>query len=201
VWFICILYIIVYNCSFSCSKDWIPFGDDKNCRIIKRILHYRALYIITTDCNLVFGEIMLPFIKLFVMILFTTCFFLVIRFHDHINLIYLILVGIIIPVTLLLLIPTTIVMSSLYKTSKTFIRNLTPSIQNLEVTNQKEILKRTLISCRVLRCEVGGLYYMEAKAKLTVLHKVVNGLKYLLVNVKAWLVNNNTYIPNSQWYD
>jgi len=175
--------LVISLCLFSCSKHWNAFGSDEKRRII---LHYRALYIITTDCNIVFGRIMLPFIKLFVMILFTTCFFLVIRFHDHINFLSLTLVGIIIPVTLLLLIPTTIVMSSLYKTSKTFIRSLTPSIQNSKVANQKEILKRTLISCGILRCEVGGLYYMEAKAKLTVLHKVVNGLKYLLVNVKAW---------------
>jgi hypothetical protein len=39
-------------------------------------------------------------------------------------------------------------------------------------------------SCQLIRCQVGGLYYMEAKAKLTLIHQVVNGVVYLLVNVK-----------------
>jgi len=84
-----------------------------------------------------------------------------------------------------LLIPTTIVMSSLYKTSKNFIRSLKPCIIKLDDTiHLKEVFKRQLISCALIRCEVGGLYYMESKAKLTVVHKLVNGLKYLLVNVR-----------------
>ena len=133
-----------------------------------------------------FGQIMLPFIKLFVMIFFTTCFFAIFRLYRHMNLLSLALTSLITWTTILLLIPTTIVMSSLYKTSKNFIPNLIPYIRGLNISSdRKNILLRQLISCGIIRCEVGGLYYMEAKAKLTVLHKLVNGLKYLLVNVKV----------------
>jgi len=169
-----------------CSIDWGVFGRYAETRIRKRILHYRALYIITTESNLAFGRIMLPFMKLSIMILFTACFFTVLRFHDHLNFLSLALVSLLTWVTIWLLIPTTIIMSSLYKTSKNFIRNLEPCIRNLNETEpRKVVLQRQLISCGLIRCEVGGLYYMEAKAKLTVIHKLVSALKYLLVNVKA----------------
>jgi len=42
-----------------------------------------------------------------------------------------------------------------------------------------------LKSCPLIRCKVGGLYHMESKAKLTLIQKVINGLKYLLVNVRV----------------
>jgi len=149
------------------------------------ILHYKALVNISTGCNLVFGQIALPFIKLFVMLLFTTSFFAIIRLYDRMNLLSFILLSVISWTTLLLLIPTTFIMSSLYKTSTNFIRNFTPPIRRMNApTQEKGALLRQLQSCSVIRCQVGGLYYMEAKAKLTVMHKLVNGLKYLLVNVK-----------------
>jgi hypothetical protein len=139
----------------------------------------------TTDCNLVFGRIMLPCVKLDLMVLFSTSFFLIFRFYDQLTLLSFVMVSLLVFTTLLLIVPTTIVMSSLYKTSKAFTFNVKPCIHNLKDTTQKEILKRTIRSCATIRCEVGGLYYMETKAKLTVIHKLVNGLKYLLVNVKV----------------
>jgi len=170
---------------FFCSGDWIAFGCDNIPQIYKCILHYKSLVIITKDCNLVFGRILLPFVKLLLMIFFVTSFFALLRFYDQLNLIPLVLLILITYTTLLLLLPTTMVMSALYKTSKTFIRNLKPRIRSLnESINQKEILKGQLKSCGLIRCEIGGLYFMESKAKLTLIHKIVNGLKYLLVNVK-----------------
>jgi len=77
-------------------------------------------------------------------------------------------------------------MSSVYRTSKQFIRNLSECIWQLDSNDKldKQMLQRQLNSCNLIRSQVGGLYYMESKAKLTLVHKVVNGLKYLLVNVK-----------------
>jgi len=177
--------LIQIRYQFSCSREWKIFGQDDITQISRCILHYKALFIISTGCNLVFGQIALPFIKFIVMFLFTTSFFAIVRLYDRMNLLSFILFSVITWTTLLLLIPTTFIMSSLYKTSKNFIRNFIPSIRRMNATNQqKEVLLRQLGSCSVIRCKVGGLYYMEAKAKLTVIHKLVNGLKYLLVHVK-----------------
>jgi hypothetical protein len=39
-------------------------------------------------------------------------------------------------------------------------------------------------ACQLIRCEVGGLYHMEVEAKLTLMHSVINGLVFLLVQHK-----------------
>jgi len=73
----------------------------------------------------------------------------------------------------------------MYKTSKNFIPQFTQHIFKLrEDPMSKAILQRQLKSCNLIRCQVGGIYYMEGSAKLTVLHKLVNGLKHLFINVK-----------------
>jgi len=150
------------------------------------IIRYKALYILNTDCNIVFGRLMLPFLKLVLMIFFATAFFAIIRFVRHLTLLSFSMVALIAWTSALMLVPTSIVMSSLYKISTRFRRNVPPYVSCLDETQfRKEVIKRQLIGCGVIRCQVGGLYYMEAKAKLTVIHKLMNGLKYLLVNIKA----------------
>jgi len=172
--------------SFSTEAD-VFSQEDTVSQIDRRVLHYKALYIITTDCNFVFGRFMLPLCKLMTMAFFTACFFAIVRLHDYMNLLSLIILSLLAWCSFFLLIPATIIMSNLYKISKNFKPCLIPCIKNLNVpSKQKNLLERQLISCGIIRCEVGGFYYMESKAKLTVVHKLVNILKYLLVNVKVW---------------
>jgi len=137
-------------------------------------------------CNLVFGQIIVPSAKLMLMVVFTVSFFALFRLYKRLEMLSLILIAPVTVLQLLILIPMTLVISSLYGTSKKFTRNMAQSIRELDETaRNKKKLQLELKSCNLIRCKVGGMYYMEAKAKLTTLHKVVNGLKYLLVNVKS----------------
>jgi len=163
--------------------------DDSRCTpptINKCIIHYKGLYILNIRCNLIFGQIIVPSVKLMLMVVFTVSFFALFRLYKRLNVLSLILVAPITVMQLVILIPMTLVISSLYGTSKKFTGNMAQCIREIDDTaRNKKILRLGLRSCNFIRCKVGDMYYMEAKAKLTTLHKVVNGLKYLLVNVKS----------------
>jgi hypothetical protein len=45
-------------------------------------------------------------------------------------------------------------------------------------------LAKEIRACQLIRCEAGGLYHTEAKARLTLAHSIVNGLVFLLVQEK-----------------
>jgi len=155
--------------------------------ILRCILQYKALYILNTKCNMVFGKIVLPGIKLVLMVAFTIAFFTVIRLYKYLHPLSLCMVTLVSWTCFLLLIPLTIVMSSVYGTSRRFLKVSNQCVWQLysnEDRMNKVMLKRQLNSCNLIRCQVGGMYYMESKAKLTVVHKLVNGFKYMLVNVK-----------------
>jgi len=153
--------------------------------ILQCILCNRSLYILNMKCNLVFGQILIPLIKILLMIAFTITFFILFRLYKHLNLLTFSLFALTVWTALLLLIPLTFVISEMYKTSKKFIPQFTHFIWKLqESASSKAILQRQLKSCNIIRCKVGGMYYMESAAKLTVLHKLVNGLKQLFINVK-----------------
>ena len=153
----------------------------------KCIINYRALSIMNTDCNVVCGRILIPFFKCALMVSFSTSFFTILRFYEQLNLPSFTLLALFVWSTILILIPTAFVLSSLFKASKQFLSSLILRIQKIEKLppEHKGILLRQLLACNQIRCQVGGMYYMEEKAKLTIIHKVINGLKYLLVNVKC----------------
>jgi len=134
----------------------------------------------------VFGQILIPSFKLAQMVSFATSFFTMVRFFEQLNLPSVILLALFAWTTILILFPTTFVLSNLFKDSKHFLSSLILRIQNIEnlPPEYRWILQRQLRACNQIRCQVGGMYYMEEKAKLTIIHKVVSGLKYLLVNVK-----------------
>jgi len=83
-----------------------------------------------------------------------------------------------------LIMPISIIMSSLYETSAQFQYNLKQAVNTVSNTNVMNYWKLALESCPVVRCKVGSLYYMEAKAKLTLLQRLVDGIIFLLVNAK-----------------
>jgi len=119
------------------------------------------------------------------MVAFSTTFFTIFRYFEQLNSLSLTLVALVAATTLMLLIPMSFVMSSMFKMSIQFPRNLGPRPRRANQLIYSQIFQRQLLSCIPVRCQVGGMYYMETNAKLTVIHKVVNGLKYLLVNIKV----------------
>ena len=98
------------------------------------------------------------------------------------NLILLVLAGVLSITTMALLVPISIVTTRMYDLSLDFQKHMVS--ETLQITEKKtrRVLKTSLKSCPLIRCKVGNWYYMEAKAKLTMLHNLLNGLAYLLIN-------------------
>ena len=132
--------------------------------------------------NRVFGTIVIPFLKFVLMLIFVTAFFACARLFDSINALSLAFAAVLSITTMGLLVPISIVMSKLYDLSLNF--RSTMYSENLQITEKKtrKVLETSLESCPLIRCQVGNWYYMEAEAKLTMLHNVLNGLAYLLIN-------------------
>ena len=168
------------------SVEWPKSKDQPSSSIVQEwILHYRGIYLLNNVCNLVFGTIVFPFTKMATILVFILCFFASFRLFKYLDFLSLVFVASTAVTTCLSLVPTTLVMSSLYDISRKFSENLFPRIRFAGEKKTEMILKGYLKSCPLTRCQVGSLYHMEAKAKLTVIHNVVNGIVFLLVNVKA----------------
>ena len=82
-------------------------------------------------------------------------------------------------------------MSNMFDMSQKFSKNMSCLIScvfaSASAADKKanQIQKSELKACQLIRCSVGSLYHMEAKAKLTLIHNVVNGVVFLLVNIKT----------------
>ena len=170
-----------------CSIDWPnSHSPAEECciKIAQCILYYRGIYILNTGSNTVFGKLFLPFIKAVVVFGLILSFFAVVEKYEYLDTLSLFFVSAVTPTAFLLLAPISIVMSSLYDMSSQFHRNIFPKVHRVTIKKTKRILIYHLKSCPLIRCQVGNLYHMEAKAKLTMLHHVLNGVVFLMVNAK-----------------
>ena len=138
---------------------------------------------IPNDYNLAFGKIIIPFAKLELILAFIITFFATVRLFKDLDVISLVFVSSVALVSSILIAPIAMVMSSLFDISEKFSRNLSPRIHLVPVKKNREIFERQVTSCPLIRCQVGSMYHMEAKAKLTIIDNVVNGVAFLMVNV------------------
>ena len=148
------------------------------------ILYYKGIFLVNGDCNLTFGKLYFPFMKLGILTLFIFSFFACVRIYHYLDFIYYVFMVTVLVTSLMVLAPVAVVMPNLYDTSRDFSRNLSPCICNVTQMNSKRILTRMLKSCAFVRSQIGNFYHMEAKAKLTMLNIAVNGVVFLLVNMK-----------------
>jgi len=84
-----------------------------------------------------------------------------------------------------IIVPLSIILSSLFDISSQFQTNNLAIAQNIIGKNVKKQKQSEIKSCLPIRCEVGNMYYMEAKAKLRLLQHAVSGIVFLLVNVRV----------------
>jgi len=152
------------------------------------IIHYRGIYILNNNFNAAFGTLVIPVAKLILVIVFVFSFFAMVRLWSFLNPLSFTMMALVNPSTGLFLLPVSIIMSSLYDASAQFQKNMLPLIQLIPDKMGRIHIGRQLKSCALIRCQVGSLYHMEAKAKLTLLHHIVNGVVFLLVNVKVYYV-------------
>ena len=115
---------------------------------------------------------------------FIIAFFTVVRRYEYLDHLSFMLLSGVTSATFIIIVPVTIIMSSLYDKSSQFCHNLSRKVHRGESKKSRQIFLYQLKSCPLIRYQVGGFYYMEAKAKLTLLHNILNGIVYLVVNVK-----------------
>jgi len=74
-----------------------------------------------------------------------------------------------------------IVMSNVFHISSKFRWNMQKNMLLL-TRGRRDIAKRTLISCPILKCKVGTFYYMEGKAKLTLADMILNAVAFVVIS-------------------
>ena len=139
---------------------------------------------LSKEFNSAFGIIFIPFIKLNLIMQLIFSLFACTRLFRNISFISLFFTSLLVLNSLLVLVPVTTLMSSLYTTSSNFVTHLSPQINQVTEKKTKRILEAQLKSCPVIRCKVGCLYQMDQTVKLTMLHNVINGLVFLMVNTE-----------------
>ena len=120
--------------------------------------------------------------KLLITIAVIVTFFAAVRLSEDLDWLSLMVMTLIPVAYVLVMPPIAVLMSRFFDISRKFSWNLFPRIQLVEVKGTREIFERQLKSCPLVRCQVGSMYHMEAKAKMTMLHNVVDGVVFLMVN-------------------
>ena len=179
------VYIFLYYFhSIELPKSELEFPAKVASRVKTCIRHYKGAYIINKTFNTVFGTLIIPHLKIILILIFIFCFFALVRLFEDLNSISFAVVAVIGSSSMILLILITMIMSNLYNMSAKFSTNLVPQIHQITDKKKRRLLEFSLKSCHLIRCQVGNLYHMEAKAKLTTLDNTITGLVFLLVNVK-----------------
>jgi len=178
----CTVYI--YKLYFISSVEW-PKSTSSGASInLRRVVyHYRGIYILNEDFNTAFGTLFIPTFKFVFCLCFIACFVAAVRFWSDVDALSCMMVIVLLIAAALMLIPISSMMSSLFGTSTQFQHNLMKTVNTISDSKARKYWKLELESCPVVRCKVGNMYYMEAKAKLTMLQQIVTGVITLLVNV------------------
>jgi hypothetical protein len=136
--------------------------------------------------NIAFGRILIPGLKLNSVLLIITASFGLVGFWNELDLFSLGLVTVVVVASAILTATTAAMMSAVYDYSSQFKLNIRKQIQNSGCEMQKQHIQE-IRACQVIRCEVGNLYHMESKAKMTMVNTIVNGLVFLIVQRKSEL--------------
>jgi len=149
----------------------------------KIILHYRGVYILNRDFNLTFGSICIPCLKLMIIFSFILSLFAVVRLRKDLDVLSFAMSSAVSVTCACFILPMSAIMSSFYDVSCEFKQNMLPILEKISNRRVRKYAEGQLKSCPLIRCQIGSLYHMEAKAKLTLLQHVVNGFVFLTVNV------------------
>jgi len=151
---------------------------------LRRLVHhYRGIYIFNEDFNTAFGSLFIPVCKSALGLAFIVSFVAVVRLWSDMNALSCTMVFAVSITTAFLLVPISAIMSSLFDTSSQLKHNAMEIVNTILDPKYRKYWKLVFESCPVVRCKVGGLYYMEAKAKLTLFQQLINAVVTLLVNV------------------
>ncbi len=135
--------------------------------------------------NAVFGKFYIPLAKFLLVIFYINLpLFGVFCYWDKLDLPSISTLVAMFVTAVSLLVSCSLVMSAIYDVSSQFQRNMTQKIQVCEDKIMRKVWLRELKSCQLARCQIGDFYYMEGKAKMTIINTLVNGFVFLVVQHK-----------------
>jgi len=137
------------------------------------------------DFNLCFGRLIIPCIKLSLIFVFVFAFFAMVRLRRELDLVSFAFVSVAALTAAALGFPISIITSSLFDYSSKFKQHMLPCLDLLSNKLERKHAEGQVRACQLIRYQVGNLYHMEAKAKLTLIHEVVNFVVFLFVNVQT----------------
>jgi len=177
--------IVIYGVIFH-SIEWTTLEDHNDVADIERCISmYQRIYSFNNLCNTIYGSAVIPTCKGALMIAFIIFFFGSARLHEELDFLTLAFAIVVFSTSFIMICTMSIVLSSLYEISTVFKPNIGIRIQKLSQPLDKKILNRELKACQTMSCQVGSLHHMEAEAKLTLADSLINGVAWLLINVKV----------------
>jgi hypothetical protein len=142
---------------------------------------YRAVYLLNQLSNHSCGKLLIPVGKTLLSVLLITIAFVLTCFWSQLDMVSIFSLLILFSGSLLLMIPTTQVMAELHICSCQMTRNLAPAIERM-YPRSKKIHLRMLRACLPIRCQVGSLYHMDPRAKLTLANILANNFATVLIH-------------------
>jgi len=134
--------------------------------------------------NSVFGTLLIPSIKLGGIILVYMGVVAATILRKDIHFLILALFLAYLGVTLTTVTFGALLMSQVYNISKKFHGNLASTLSLVSDLNEKILIRKTLVSLPVMKSKIGTFYYMEGKAKLTLLDNIARGIAFMLTSFK-----------------
>ncbi len=169
-------YLYLFWGSIEWPAAGVPF---ERCLLV-----YKSAFLLNNVSNNAFGKLLIPVFKLCAVLLVIVSSFGLIGFWNNFDIITLGIAIVATVAALVCIIPSADIMPTLYDTSARLEQNLNKNSEYLDYKWQKQN-KRQVRACQPIRCQVGSLYYMDSKAKLTLAHTLINGLVFLLVQRKS----------------
>ena len=172
--------------SIEWPESFVPVSSSSatSVEVERRILLYNGIHILNNDFNVAFGRLLIPFLKIALIVLCILSFYGSVRLYHNMDPILYTFIVLVLSISVVFLVPTAMVMSTMFDMSTQLPHQLSPKIKRIPDKTTRQICEANLKSCAVIRVQVGNFYHMEAKAKLTLMVHLVNGIVFLMVNLK-----------------
>jgi hypothetical protein len=143
---------------------------------------YRSVFLLNRLNDAALGKLFIPAAKSLLLIFYINVpAFVVIRYWDQLDIISISTLIFVFGSALSVILTCSNVMSGIYNISSQFQKNMEHKIQACEDKAMKEVMTKQLLSCQVIRFQIGNFYHMEGKAKLTLINTMVNVFVFMIV--------------------
>lgn len=143
---------------------------------------YKHTQLLNKLYNIVFGRIFVPAAKVIILIGLFILSYCIVKLRAYMSTPMLLVFILDAFTASTLILPGALTMSLVYSTSREFYKNVSRNLESAKCARTKLFYRKKLISMPELKCNVGNLYYMESKAKLTLADTMINGVCFMLLS-------------------